>query len=169
MTPIENVIVTALKIKIFLVPVNWSLRHQATYHDGHKIAFFLWRKWIRTMECGLVTIKKLLWKLYKSDYIQSFQSAHQTHTRKSKRKRNLTAKENEHFFISTSLQLQYWKNKNKDFLCQICLLSIDLFWLTSCTFDFFYLRVTSRSWTYRSETLEKLSKHQKLWWKRCAG
>ena len=50
--------------------------HQATYHDGHKIAFFLWRKWIRTMECGIVTIKKLLWKLYKSDYIQSFQSAH---------------------------------------------------------------------------------------------
>ena len=61
------------------------------------------------------------------------------------------------------------EKKNKDFLCQICLLSIDLFWLTSCTFDFFYLRVTSRSWTYRSETLEKLSKHQKLWWKRCAG
>ena len=101
---------------------------------------------------------KKLWKLYKSDYIQSFLRCPLN-----------TYKKKKHSFISTSLQLRYWKNKNQDFLCQVCLLSIDLFWLTSCTFDFFYLRVTSQSWTYSSETLEKLSKHQNLWWKRCAG
>ena len=31
---------------------------QATYHDGHKIAFSLWPKWIITVECGILTIKK---------------------------------------------------------------------------------------------------------------
>ena len=54
-------IIQCLK-KILLVPVNWSLWHnpggQATYHDGHKIAFSLWPKWIRTGECGILMIKK---------------------------------------------------------------------------------------------------------------
>ena len=46
---------------------------QATYRDGHKIAFSLWRKWTRAVEWGILTIKKvLLWKFYKSDYIKSF-------------------------------------------------------------------------------------------------
>ena len=31
---------------------------QAMYHDGHKIAFSLWRKWIRAVECGILAIKK---------------------------------------------------------------------------------------------------------------
>ena len=31
---------------------------QATYHDGHKIAFSLWPKLIITVECGILTIKK---------------------------------------------------------------------------------------------------------------
>ena len=30
----------------------------ATYNDGHKIAFSLWRKWIKTVECGILAIKK---------------------------------------------------------------------------------------------------------------
>ena len=30
---------------------------QATYHDGHRIALLLWRKWIRTVECGIQAIK----------------------------------------------------------------------------------------------------------------
>ena len=31
---------------------------QATYHNGHKIAFSLWPKWIKTVECGILTIKE---------------------------------------------------------------------------------------------------------------
>ena len=31
---------------------------QAAYHNGHKVAFFLWPKWIRTVECGILVIKK---------------------------------------------------------------------------------------------------------------
>ena len=31
---------------------------QATYHNGHKVAFFLWPKWIRTVECAILVIKK---------------------------------------------------------------------------------------------------------------
>ena len=33
---------------------------QATYHDGHKIAFSLWRKLIRTVESQILAIKTLL-------------------------------------------------------------------------------------------------------------
>ena len=53
---------TVLKINNLLVPVSWSLRHRsggrATYHDGHKIAFSLGPKWIRTVECTILAIKK---------------------------------------------------------------------------------------------------------------
>ena len=44
----------ALKITILIVPVNWlydtDLGSQATYQNGHKIAFCPWRKWIRNVE-----------------------------------------------------------------------------------------------------------------------
>ena len=33
---------------------------QATYHDGHKIAFSLWQKLIRTVESQILPIKTLL-------------------------------------------------------------------------------------------------------------
>ena len=37
---------------------------QVTYHDGHKIAFSLWRKSIRTkLNVEFWRLKKLLWKL----------------------------------------------------------------------------------------------------------
>ena len=32
--------------------------NQATYHDGHKVAFFHWPKEIGTVECGILVIKK---------------------------------------------------------------------------------------------------------------
>ena len=31
---------------------------QANYQDGHKIVFALWWIWIRTVECGILMIKK---------------------------------------------------------------------------------------------------------------
>ena len=50
---------------------------------------------------------------------------------KEKEKRNLIVKEKEHSFISTSLQLQHWKNKDNDFLCQLCFLSLQWNLLTA--------------------------------------
>ena len=51
-----------LTIKFLLVLVNLLLWHrfrrQATYHNGHKITFCLWRKWIRTVEFEVLAIKK---------------------------------------------------------------------------------------------------------------
>ena len=44
-------------------------------------------------------------------------------TGKRKRKRNLIVKE-KHSFISISLQLQDWKNKDNNFLCRLCFLSL---------------------------------------------
>ena len=40
-------------------------------------------------------------------------------------------------FISTSIATL--KNEDNDFLCQLCSLTLYLFWLTACIFDFFYL------------------------------
>ena len=137
---------------------------QATYHDSQKIAFSLLQKWIRTVEYGIVVIKKASVKTLQIGLYSVFSNVPIKHTRK----RNLIVKEKGHSFISTSLQLQYWKN-NKDFLCQLCLLSLYLFWLTPCIFDLFYLWITSWSWTDKSETLEKFCKHQSLWWKHCVG
>ena len=63
-------------------------------------------------------------------------------------RKKLIVKEKQHFFISTFLHLQHWKNKDNDFLCQLCFLSLYLFWLTTCIFDCFYLQihVTVMSW-----------------------
>ena len=65
---------------------------QATYHDGHTIAFSLWPKWIRTSECGILEIRKtsvrsLQIRLY-SVFLKRTQ---ETHTWKTKR--NLIVKE----------------------------------------------------------------------------
>ena len=52
----------ALKIKMCLYRsigrYDTNPGGQATYHDGHKIVFSLWRKSIRTVECGILEIKK---------------------------------------------------------------------------------------------------------------
>ena len=63
-----------------------------------------------------------------------------------KRKRNLIEKE--HCFVLTSLQVQHWKNKDNEFLCQLCFLRLYLFWLPPCSFDFSYLwmHITIMNW-----------------------
>ena len=82
------------------------------------------------------SLKNLPWKLF-----SLFKLAHWSRTKKRKRKRNLIVEEKEHSFIPTSLQLQHWKSKDNEFLCQLCFLSLYLFWLTPCSFDFFYLLI----------------------------
>ena len=64
---------------------------------------------------------------------------HETPTRKRKWKRNLTVKEKEHFYLNSS-SIATLKNKDHDFLCQLCFLSY-LVWLTTFIFDFFYLQI----------------------------
>ena len=114
----------------------WSIDHhdtdlsgQATYHDGHKITFFLWQKWIRTVECGILAIKKLLWKLYKSDYIQSFQTCPLNMYMKKKKKFDCKRKI-KFFYLNFSSIATLKKNKDNGFLCHLCFLHIYLFWLT---------------------------------------
>ena len=53
---------TALEIKIFLVPVNWSLQHQSRWSSyppwRSQDCLFPLTKWIRTVEFGVLAIKK---------------------------------------------------------------------------------------------------------------
>ena len=139
----------ALKITILIVPVNWlydtDLGSQATYQNGHKIAFSPWRKWIRNVEydsknfCENFT-NRIIFSLFKR--------VHLTRTRKRKRKINLISKRKKTFFYLDFFSIATLKNKDNDFLCQLCFLSLYLFWLTTCIFDLFYLRtyVTIMNW-----------------------
>ena len=77
-------------------------------------------------------LKNLLWELYKSDYIQSFEKSSLNTYKKNKKKFD----RKKYSFISTYLQLQPWKNKDNDFLCQLHFLSLYLVWFTPCSFDF---------------------------------
>ena len=59
---------------------------QATYHDGHTIAFSLWPKWIRTSECGILVISKTsVRSLQIRLYSVFFKRTHETHTWKNKK------------------------------------------------------------------------------------
>ena len=84
---------TVLKIKILLVPVNWSLWHnpvgQATYHDGHKIAFSLWPRWIRTVECGILVIKKNFCKKFTNWIIFSLFNVPMKHVHKKEKQKEI--------------------------------------------------------------------------------
>ena len=111
----------------------WSIDHyntdpccQATYHNGHKIAFSLWPIWIKIVKSEILVIKKTSMKILQV-ILSVLLNMPIKHIQE--KKRNLTVKEKEHSFISTCLQLQHWKNKDNDFLCQLCFLSLCLFWL----------------------------------------
>ena len=85
---------------------------QARYHDGHHIAFSLWPKWIRTVECRILAIKKkfcgnLQIELYSVFLKVPIKQAHNS---------ILIVIEEEHSFNSTYLELQHWKNKSNGFL-----------------------------------------------------
>ena len=188
-----------LKIQILLVPVNWSLRQPiqvvklpTTTITRFKIAFSLWTKWIRTVECGILAIKKLMWTTLHKNYIQFFQTCPlNTHKKKKKEKKFDCRRKRTFFYLSLS-SIATLKSRDNDFLCQLCFLSLHLFYISSlyvlyllsvissilyilCNLSrqvfliSFISEYTSRSWTDKSETLGKLSKYQSLWYKRCAG
>ena len=90
------------------------------------------------MECGILAIKKISAKTFQIKLYSVFFNVPIKRVHEKETKRNLIVKEKEHSFISTSLQLQHWKNKDNDFLCQLSFLSFYLFWLMVCFFDFFY-------------------------------
>ena len=113
---------------------------QATYHYGHKIAYSLWQKWIRTVGRRILTIKKTSVETLQIRLYSVFLNLPIKHVQE-KEKRSLIVKEKENSCISTSLQLQYWKKTKIMVFCQLCFLRIHLFWLTPCIFDFFYLRL----------------------------
>ena len=171
---------------------------QTTYHDGHKIVFSLWRKWIREAATGGVLrnfarpatllkkrlwhrcfpvgfaiflrtpflqntsgplllqlelwniefwrLKKLLWKPYKSDYIQSLQTCPLNMYKKKKKEKKFDSKRKRTFFYLNFSWIATLKNEDNNFLYQLCFLSLYLLWLTACIFDFFCLRITSQSW-----------------------
>ena len=84
----------SVKIKFFLCPsidcYGTDPVGQATYHDGYKITFSHWQKWIRTVECGVLAINKTFVKILQIElYPVFFKHAHWTRTGKRKRKRNL--------------------------------------------------------------------------------
>ena len=104
----EEILLTVpvLKIKILLVPFNWSLRHRSMLSNylprRSQDCLFLWRKWIRTVDCGILAIKKLLWKPYKSDYIQSFLNVHIKHVQEKEKKNLIIKRKRTLFYLNFS-------------------------------------------------------------------
>ena len=115
---------------------------EATYHDGHKIAFSLGPKWIWTVKCGILAIGKTSAKIGIYSVILNVPI------------KNVQERDN------CNIEK---KNKNNDFLCQLYSLRLNLFWLRPCIFDFFVCEYMSRLWTGKSETFRMLRKHQTLW------
>ena len=127
---------------------HWKAFLKNTYHDGHKIAFSLWQKLIRIVECGILAIKKTSVKTLQIELYSVFLSMSIKHIQeKVKRKRNLTVKEKTFFYLNFS-SIATLKNKDNGFLIQLCFFSLCLFWLTACIFDVFYLQthITIMSW-----------------------
>ena len=179
-----------------LEPVNWSLRQPiqvvklpATTITRFKIVFSLWTKWIRTVECGILAIEKLMWKTLHKNYIQFFQTCPLNTHKKKKKEKKFDCRRKRTFFYLSLFSIATSKSRDNDFLC---FLSLHLFYISSLyvlyllsvissiLYILFYLsqqvffisfisEYTSRSWTNKSETLGKLSKYQSLWCKRCAG
>ena len=48
------------------------------------------------------------------------------------------------FFYLFFLSIATLKSKDSYFLCQLCFLSLYLFWLTACIFHFFYLAIHAK-------------------------
>ena len=104
-----------------LLPVNWSLWHQSRQSNylpqwSLCIAYSLWPKWIRTVECGILVIKKsvktLLIELHSVFLNVPIKQKKRKKKRKKKKKtRDLIVKEKEHSFVSASVHLQHWNTK----------------------------------------------------------
>ena len=129
---------TAFKIKNFLVPVNWFLWHQCRW-SSYSWQLQDWWKLIRTVECGILAMKKTsvktlqigIYSIFINVPIKHVQDKNMQKKKKSDSKRKTTF-----FYLNFPSIATLKKN---DFQCRLCLLSICLFWLTPCIFDFLYL------------------------------
>ena len=87
---------------------NINLGGQATYHDGHKIAFSLWLKWIRTVERGILAIKKTSAKTLQLEVYSVF-------FQKKKKKKKFDCKRKKTFFYLNFSSIAILENKDKIF------------------------------------------------------
>ena len=103
-----------------------------------KNAFFTEYLWttafvIGTVECGILLkdfLKTLQIGLY-SAFLNTYK----------KRENKFDCKRKRTFFYFNYSSIATLKNKVNKFLCHLCFLSLYLFWLTACSFVFFYLRI----------------------------
>ena len=145
----------ALKIK-FVACVG-----QATYHDIHKIAFFLWRKWIRTVECGILVIKKASVRTLQIGFYSVFLKVSIKHIQE----KEIWYKKNTYL---SQLLFNCNIEKTKIMVFYVNFVSWAYIYFGSCHVVLISLicEYVSWSWTDKSETLRKLSNHQNLCWKR---
>ena len=100
---------------------------RATYHNDCKIAFSLRPKWIRTVECGILVIKKTSVKMLQ---IRLYSVILKVPIKNVQEKDNCNIEQ-------TKIMIFYVNFISWDYY---------LFWLTPCIFDFLFVNA-SRSWT----------------------
>ena len=154
---------------IITTPIQ-AVKLPTTTVTRFKIAFSLWPKLIRTVESEILAIKKTV-----KTYIQLLElysvilNVPIKHVQEKWKGKEIWLWKKKNILLSQLLFNCNIEKQRYDSLCQFCFLTLYLFWLKACIFDFFIWEYTSRSWTDKSETLGKLRKHRSLWWKSCAG
>ena len=121
---VSTILLQRLKYKIYLCRsidrYDTDPGGQGTYRNGHKIAFSLRPKWIRTVECGILAIKKTsvktlqigLYSVILNVLIKNVQEKDNCNIEKTKFM----------IFYANFISWDYY-----------------LFWLTPCIFDFLFV------------------------------
>ena len=127
---LNNFILAAFKIKMLLVPVNWSLwqRSRRPSYLPRRSQDCLLSLTKMNYNCGMLNsgdwktsaVKTLQIRLY-----SVFLNVPIKHVQENEKKK-FDCKRKRTFFISTSLQSQHWTNKDNDFLWQLSFLSLYL-------------------------------------------
>ena len=100
-----------------------------------KNTFFTEHLWtaasvIRIVECGILAIKRTSVKTLQIGLCSVFLNM-PLNMYKKKKKEKIDCKKRTFFYLNFS-SITTLKNKDNDFLCQFCFLSLYLFWLTAC-------------------------------------
>ena len=123
--------------------------------------------WLELWNVEFWRLKKLLWKpsVFLNMLIKHIQE---------KKKMKFDCKKKNIFYLNFS-SIATLKIKKNIFFMSLCFLSLYLFWLTACTFDFFYLRINLTiinwyKWNIRKvkqapkSMIETLCRLGILWW-----
>ena len=97
------------------------------------------------MECGILAIKKTSVKSLQIGLYSVFLNMPIKHVKEKKKENKFDCKRKRILFYLNFSSIATLKYKDNDFLCQLCFLSLYLFWLGAFIFDLFYLRMQSRS------------------------